>query len=447
MRREIQIACLTIGLIIFGDVLAGAAQRPAAETLTLTLPQAMELAIRNNLTSALARAQSEEARGLALQSAAALLPRLLGSASQSRIFKVNLAAQGFTGGALPGFDPLLGPFNSFDARLQLSQRIFDLSALRTRQSGRAQVEAARWQEQLAREQVATAAALAYLEELRTARSVAAAQANVALAQNLLELVRDQHRNGISTGVDLARGETRAANENVQLIRARVAASEAALRLRRVLGVPLSVNLVLADPLRATPLNLPDEEAAVGTARGQRVELRFYQERARADTLSARAAGALHWPAITAHGDYGFSGNVPEGSARTGSIGGNLSLPIYYGGEIDGRVKEARGRQLESQARYDDARSQVEEDVRLAMQTLTAEIEEVKTTALAVQLSERELKLARDRYANGVGDNIQLTTSQTALAQARDAEVDALARYNVARINLATALGDIEKFQL
>jgi outer membrane protein len=418
-----------------------------AQPVKLHLSEAIGLAIQNNLTTRLAQAETDQARGQAIQAASALLPHVMATVGQSRVFKVNLEAQGFTGNQIPGFNPLLGPFDVFDARLQLSQKIFDLTAIRNNKSARAREDAARWQEKLAREQVATAAALAYLEQLRADRSVAAEQANLALSERLQTLARDQHQAGIATGVDVARAETRAAQDNVLLIRARVAANEASLRLKRVIGLPLSESLELADTLQASTATLPKVDNAIQIAGTQRVELEFFLSQQRAAALLADAAKAGHLPSIEAVANYGWSGNLPSSTARTGSIGGTLSLPIYYGGHTRGQITTARALQQEAESRYRDSRIQVEEDVRLALQTLTTEVEEVRTAYSVVSLAERELRMAKDRYLAGVGDNIQLTSAQTSLAQARDILIDALTRFNTARVNLATALGEMQTFQL
>jgi outer membrane protein len=66
---------------------------------------------------------------------------------------------------------------------------------------------------------------------------------------------------------------------------------------------------------------------------------------------------------------------------------------------------------------------------------------------AVTLSERELELARDRFANGVGDNVEVVNAQTALENARQVYVSSLLQFNVARLNLAVALGQAENFHL
>jgi len=432
------------GSLLLCAVLSASLFASTAADPSLTIDQAIHLAIQNNLNSKLAKAGSQEARGRALQAAAGLLPKISASVVQARIFKENLEAQGFAPN--PVIDPFLGPYNAFDARLQLVQNLLDLNAYWSARAGRSGRKIAVLQEDLAREQVAAAAALAYLEAQRTQRSVAAAQADVALSESLLKLARDQHAAGVSTGIDVARAETNHAQENLRLIRARVSANEAAVRLKRIAGLPLDQPLALPDIPRQELPGLPPAEKALGLANHDRFELQIARESLQAAQETLRADQAENLPSLTALADYGHSGTTIDNTARTGSISGRLDLPIFSGGATHGRVVEQTARRTEAEDRYRDVLAQVEEDVRLSLQTLTAEIEETRTADQAVDLSQKELKMAKDRFAAGVGDNIQVLNAQTALARALDDQVDAFARYDTARVNLAAALGHMQEFR-
>jgi outer membrane protein TolC len=56
-----------------------------------------------------------------------------------------------------------------------------------------------------------------------------------------------------------------------------------------------------------------------------------------------------------------------------------------------------------------------------------------------------LTLARDRFQNGVADNIEVTNAQTGVENARQLVVSSLAQFNVARLNLYSALGRAQDF--
>ena len=406
----------------------------------------MAQAIATNLTAHLAQAASAEARGRVLQAAASLLPQITGSVSQERVFKLNLAAEGFTSSSLIP-NPVIGPFNVFDARIQLVQTLLDLNSIWLTKAASASVRVARLTEDLAAEQVASAAALAYIEGLRALRDVQDAQANLELAQKLSTLAHHQHDAGLATAVDLARADARVAVDHQTLIQVQLAAFQADVRLKRVVGLPLVTSITLSETQEAALKESPEEVSALAQAQSDRFELRITHEQLKAETYALDAAKAGFLPTISARGDYGFSGNLPDSTARTGSIGGSLDLPILSGGFTRGQIQEARGRQSAAQSQYDDIRIQVEEDIRLALHTLSAEVDEVKAAETKVQLAERELQLSQNRYSAGLGDNVEVVTAQASLADARKSKVDARARHDDAEANLAMALGHMRTFHL
>ena len=414
---------------------------------SLSLQEAISLAIENNLATLLAKEREREARGFQKEALSGLLPNIGGTAYQASITE-NLAALGFTPGRFPGFNStFIGPFKNFDARVRLQQTIFSLSALRNYQAGRAGVRAASFEEDLAREQVATAAALGYLETMRGDRSVAAAEANLTLAQTLLKLAQDQRNAGIATGVDVTRAETRQAQEQVRLSRAQTDSEEARLQLQRIVGLPLGSPFALTDPLQFIVETLPAIETAVATAEDNRSEINVAQAEVKVNDYQRRAASAEQLPSFEFLGDYGVSGITPVTSALpTRRYAVQLNVPIFNGGLTRGHIQVASARESQSELQLASIRGQVEEDVRLAYATLRTTADTVRAADQELTLAERELQMARDRFRAGVGDNIELVTAQAALANARLDQISALAVYNGARLNLAAALGRAQSFR-
>jgi outer membrane protein TolC len=60
----------------------------------------------------------------------------------------------------------------------------------------------------------------------------------------------------------------------------------------------------------------------------------------------------------------------------------------------------------------------------------------------LELADNELAQARRRYDAGVTNSIEVTDAQTRLERARDNQTAALYGYNVARVDLAEALGKV-----
>ena len=425
----------------------GAAKVATGQPATLSYDEAVRLAIDNNLATLRAHERRNEARGEKQQSLAPLLPNVSGVAYQASLTE-NLVALGFQPGTIPGFtSTFLGPFKNFDARLLMTQKVFDLSAIRNYQAGRAGVRVAELQEALAREQVASGTGLIYLEALRADRAVVAAQANVDLAQALLKLAQDQRNAGVATGVDVTRAQTRLAEQQVGLAQAQTASEQARLNLQRVVGLPLGGPLTLTDQLRFVEEPLPSVETAVAQAAHDRREIQVAEEANKVSQLELKSARAEHLPSLEVLGDYGSSGITPDRfDLPTRRVAVQLNVPIFNGGLTQGRVTAAASREKQTELELANVRGQVEEDVRLALTKLRTAAVQVRAADESVTLAQRELEMARDRFRAGVGDNLEVITAQTSLANARVAQVTALAQHNAARLNLAAALGRAETFK-
>ncbi len=176
----------------------------------ISLSQAVERALKNNLRTQLADEGMVESRAQRGSALSALLPNVSGVAYQMNL-TANLAAEGLSSSTFPGIPAFIGPFSRLDARLQMAQSLFDLPSLRRFQASRYGVRLAEQQQRLAVQQVTTATALAYIGYLEGGQAVAAAEANAQLAGRLRELAVHQRNAGIATGLDVARAETRPAS--------------------------------------------------------------------------------------------------------------------------------------------------------------------------------------------------------------------------------------------
>ena len=96
---------------------------PTAEPLSLSVKDAVDRALKNNLGLLLQEESVSAARGARWRALAELLPNVSSGVSERRQV-INLKAFGF-----PADPSIVGPFNVFDARAFLSQPLLDVSAL------------------------------------------------------------------------------------------------------------------------------------------------------------------------------------------------------------------------------------------------------------------------------------------------------------------------------
>jgi outer membrane protein TolC len=290
-----------------------------------------------------------------------------------------------------------------------------------------------------RSQVTDQVARSYLAGVRAAAAVEMAQANVALAEALLELAVSQKTAGTGTGIEVTRARVQLANERQRLLVNRNQFERALLELKRLIGMPQSASIALADKLAYVPTGPVTLEAAVAAAK-ERPELRAQRRREESARLSLSAARMERMPSVVAFGDYGTIGSGPGDAIPTRAYGLSLRVPVFDGGRRDARRAEAASALRAEQLRTKELLRQVELDVRLALEALQSADGQVKAAQEGLALAENELAQARRRYQAGVASSLETVDAQTRLERARANYIDALFSYNLAQIDLTTAMG-------
>jgi outer membrane protein len=125
-----------------------------------------------------------------------------------------------------------------------------------------------------------------------------------------------------------------------------------------------------------------------------------------------------------------------------SYQGEMRFPIFTGGRISAEIARSTLAEERADQLVVDKRNVVTQDVRTAIALLDAARQELQLATQAVDLSTRELKESRDRFAAGVTNNIEVVTAQTSLAQATDSRIGAMYRLQQAKADLSRARGRI-----
>jgi outer membrane protein TolC len=436
------------GMLVLAAALAGtlAAQSSDRGPLQLSLKRAVEIAIQpeGNTNIQLSGESLKQAQMRSAEARAALLPDFEASIGD-RSATTNLGALGINVVVpIPGFHfpTFVGPYTTMDARVTGSQSVFDFSSIRRFQASKLGVSAARSDADSTGDRVAADVARAYLTAVKTDADVDAAEANVTLSQAVLTLADNQKKAGTGTGIEITRAKVQLANDQQHLLEARNARRAAHLRLLRVMGLRLDTDAELTDKLLYVPVDAMTIEQAKAQALESRPDYKAQQEREANARLSASATKLERLPSVQAFGDYGAIGTGLNNALPTRTYGISVRVPVFDGGKRDARRAESASQYRTERVRTNDLKEQVELDVRLALDELKSAEDEVKVAKEGLELADNELTQARRRYEGGVTNSLEVTDAQTRLERARDNQTVALYSYNLARIDLAQALGKV-----
>ena len=438
---------LTALLCVMITSIVAAEQGGNPPELKLSLRDAIQAAVDNNVNVRLLKERIAAAQAQANTSLGALLPNV-GGYLNGRNQTVNLAAFGLPADRLTALGltrSVTEPFEVYDARATLVQNIFSLSLIQRWRAAKSGIEVAGLEAEVTKRDVMATVGLLYIETLRADEAVKAREADIELSRQLLNLARNRKTAGVATGLDVTRQEVELENNKQRLLVSQNELESARLNLIRALGITFDVRLVLTDELTFVRVEPQAPEQALMAAREQRLELRAQENRQRLASLFLSSITSERIPSLSLNGDYGWIGLKPDDALATRSIGLTFSIPIFDGGQRESRISENRSRVRQESIRMKDVSDQVTLEVRNALLTLESSVQQVAVAEKGMELALKELTFARDRFTAGLTTNIEVTSAQASVARARDNQIEALFRFNASRINLARAKGEIEKF--
>ena len=435
------LATLGLGVLCQADGAAGGGESrldsppPPLQTLSLTLRGALTAAVENNPDVLLYKERIEAARGQVQTQLGAMLPNLSSNIRQTRQTQ-------FLGTF--GLSPVRSdPFSIFDTRVNATQNLLSVSLIQRWRASREMLHVSESESESRKFDTMASVALTYMEGLKAMGMVKMHEANQQVMNDLLGLIKQRQRVGAATGLDLARLDAQLAGERQQISVSQYAVERAKLNLLNLLALPYETPLSLCDEFRTDVLDPPAMQAAVEEALNQRPEVVGQATRVRATELTYSSITGERLPSLVAQGDYGLIGNRWNNTLDTYNMALLLQIPIFDGGQREGRIAESRSQLRQEALRLQSILNHVKMEVHDAMAGLIAARNQVSIAQAGMRSASKELELARERYSIiTASSHFELTNGLTAVARARENLVEALFQVNAARVNLARATGSL-----
>jgi outer membrane protein TolC len=421
-----------------GGVPAGKA---SPTTLALSLEDAVARGLKQNLGGLLSSDALSGAQGERWQALSALLPNLTTGTSFG-VRQVDVRATiGINN--VPGHPPVIGPFGVFDTRAYLNQSVFNWGSIESARSSAAQVKSAHYSYKNARELVVVVVVSNYLLVIADQSQVDSALAQRDTAKALLDQTTDQKKAGLAAAVDVLRSNVELQAREQRLILARNNLAKQKRVLARAIGLPEGQTFDITTKVAYQQLTTSTLDEALQQAYSSRPDYRSVAEQVRSAELQKKAASAERYPTLSAVGDYGSIGTNFASNHGTVDAAAELRLPIFQGGRVHGDNLVADSVLARAKQQLENLHAAIDQQVRDAFLDLQDTAQEVSVENNAVGLATQTLQQSRDRFTSGVTDNIEVVQAQESLADANDAYIASLYRFNIAKISLARATGVAE----
>ena len=415
--------------------------------LRLSLDEALRRGLNANLGTVGFTQAVRQAQGFAASERSALLP-FIGADALITEEQINLAALGFGSitSPVPGFSfpTVIGPFHYTDARVGLEQSLLDLTRIRNYRSSRQNVEAVRFSAQDARDLVVLAVTGGYLQVIAEASRVNSVRAQVDTARATYQQAVDRHNAGLAARIDVTRSQVELQTNQQRLTAVENQLAKQKISLGRLIGLPPGQDFMLTDTLPYAPLETITLDQALLRAAANRADLKAAEAQVHAAETARQAAVAERYPTLQVAGDYGVIGTSPINSHGTFSVTGSVRVPIFQGGRVQADIEQADAALQQRRAEYADLKGRVDADVRSAFLDLTSAASQVAVSESNRALAAETLTQARDRFAAGVADTIEVVQAQETVAAAEQDYISALFSHNLAKASLARAMGQADQ---
>jgi outer membrane protein len=330
----------------------------------------------------------------AVQTRAAMLPQINGSASFNRNRSYS------RGNAVTNPDGTIGVGNTESdtstrsTEVRLQQMIYDHSNITRHKSQKFLSAASDFQLEAAGDDLITRTSTAYFNVLIALESLSAAEAAETALKKQFDYASKRLEVGLAPITDVHEARAQYDSSRANTILARNAVEDAYQALVELTGQP--VHNIKGLPKDFQP-NLPesrDAEAWVQEAIANNPALRAKElqvESAKEDVQTARAG---HYPTLYLNGSYGDStiwGDRSQGpltrdidSREFGpALGVTLSVPIFSGGATQSGVRQALSRRDIANDELEQEKRALVRNTRNAYQTLVASVSEVEARRLAL----------------------------------------------------------------
>ena len=413
--------------------------------IELSLKGALERGLRYNLGLIESHQASAEVRAERVRALSTLLPQLSADGRQayeSLSYKeIGLKLPPIPG--LPALPSTSGGFGYQDARVSVSQSLFN-AELRNRYRARKRDEQASILNiQDSRDVVVFAVGTAYMQVIASAARVETAKAQLASAGELDRQTANRVKAEVSPEIDSLRAQVERQSAEQRLTNASNQLEKDKLTLARIIGLAIDQEFLVTDPLSYHPLVGITNETATGAALRSRADLRSAEASVQAAAFTLRAQKAQRLPVVSVSANYGGGGPNLGNFNQVYTLAANISAPIYTGGRIHADIQQAQADLARREAEYEDLKGRVAYDVRVAWLDLSASDSSVKVAERNKSLAERALTQSADRYANGVTNYLEVVQAQEAVAIAGENYIQSVFSFNVAMISFARAVGGAE----
>jgi len=429
-----------------------ASAQQAAQPSSLTLRQAVTIALEKNPLRKASIADTKAASAEVREARSFLMPRLSFSETATSgddpvyVFGSKLRQQRFTTAdfALNKLNSPL-PFGNFATRFGGSWNLFDsFASWHGINQAKQMKEAVGHQLDRTDQEIVFRVVRSYYDALLAAKELEVAEQSAKTANSIMDRSQARFDSGLTVESDLLTAKVRMAARQQEVIRARNTLEVARVQLNTAMGMPLDSPYELTGGLTERTLSIPAVQDLEKQALTNRPDLKRIASEEAAQRQSVSVAKSSFGPRVNAFAGWEMDNpTFLAGGGGNNWLGGiEVQFDIFQGGAKRAELSRQRALEEKVVAMKQAASDAVRLEVRRAYYEMDANRQQIDVARATIAQAQESLRINQDRYDSGLTTITDLLGAEDAARRSQTDYWESVYHFQTSYANLELASGSL-----
>ncbi|MFZ1519319.1 MAG: TolC family protein [Ignavibacteriaceae bacterium] len=263
------------------------------------------------------------------------------------------------------------------------------------------------------------------------------------AQANLNDVKALYKEGMVSEFDMLQAEVQVENLRPMLLQMENNLKSAKDGLKLILSIDQQDEIDVNGNFDYQPYDISNEDGLIDEALKTNYDLRTLELKKQVDEAFVELDVSEYWPNIAAFGQYAYNGSSDDWKFNTYSsatIGLNFTINLWQGNRTSNAVQQSTITYQQTEEQLNQLKDYTLLNVKSKLQELKRVQSLIDVQNRTVDVAERSYHIAKVRYKEGAGSQIELQNTDLALKQARLNRIQSMYSYLTTKYELEQILG-------
>lgn len=335
--------------------------------------------------------------------------------------------------------------------IQASQIVFNSDYIVALQSSKSFMELS--EKSLGKTKIETTVLVtkAYYNALVSKERAKLIDANVDRLKKLLDDTKALFNNGFVEQIDIDRitvayNNLLSEKEKIERV---VGLTEMLLKFQ--MGLSIKTSITLTDVLKLEELSNVDTASVSNFDYKNRIEYSLLLSQRKLNELDIKKNNMRYFPSIVLYGNLSSQAqrnsfdffDTDKKWYPIGIIGGTITLPIFDGFQNHYRSQQSKINLIKTQNNLLLLENAIDLEIQTSQTSYLNALNSLQTQKSNMELAQGVYNVAKKKYDQGVGSNLEVMNAETSLKEAQTNYYNAMYEYYVAKVDFEKATGKIK----